>query len=294
MSQLDLTILVLNWRAFKNIDRCWAAGGDPTAMIAPQIAAYEKPLRPMGIVRIEPGDHEKMSMKGKPRGLLLAAALCASVPAGAATLTIINPSFELPAVTIGGLQTGATGWDILGPNTDSGVWNIEDSPLGFWNTPVPGLDGNQVAYLASGFSPAGGGLAQTLSCSTCFLDPSFLYTLTGVVGVPQLESSPTPLPNYSISLWAGTNQLGFISDVGPARTLAPFTLVVDGSDFSRFTGQQLRIELFSDGPQTAIDALVLQATAAVPEPTSVALFAVGIGLLALSLRVRDKRRMAAT
>jgi PEP-CTERM motif len=234
-----------------------------------------------------------MSIKGKPRGLLLAAALCASVPAGATTLTIINPSFELPAVTMGGLQTGATGWDILGPNTDSGVWNIEDAPLGFWNTPVPGLDGNQVAYLASGFSPAGGGLAQTLSCSACSLDPGFLYTLTGVVGVPKLESSTTPSPNYLISLWAGSNLLGSISGSGPERTLAPFTLLVKGSDFSRFTGQQLRIELFSDGPQTAVDALALQATAAVPEPGSVALFAVGIGLLGFSLRVRDKRRMTA-
>jgi len=234
-----------------------------------------------------------MSIKGKPRGLLLAAALCASVPAGATTLNIINPSFELPAVTMGGLQTGATGWDILGPNADSGVWNIKDSPLGFWNTPVAGLDGNQVAYLASGFSPAGGGLAQTLSCSACLLDAGVLYTLTGVVGVPKLESSTTPPPNYAISLWAGSNQLGSITGAGPERTLAPFALLIDGRDFSRFAGQTLRIELFSDGPQTAIDALVLQATAAVPEPTSVALFALGIGLLAFSLRGRDRRRMAA-
>ena len=42
ISHLDLTILVLGWRAFKNVGRCWEAGGDPTAMIAPQIAAYGK------------------------------------------------------------------------------------------------------------------------------------------------------------------------------------------------------------------------------------------------------------
>jgi len=233
-----------------------------------------------------------MRITGKSHGLLLAAAFCASLPAGAGatTLTIVNPSFELPAVPMGGLQTGATGWDILGPNTDSGVWNIKDSPMGYWDTPVPGLDGKQVAYLASSFSPAGGGFAQTLSCSACSLDPGFLYTLTGVVGVPELQSSTTPSPNYSVSLWAGSNLLGSISGTGPARTLAPFTLSVDGSQFSRFTGQQLRIELFSDGPQTAMDAVVLQATA-VPEPASVALFSLGIGLLVLTLRLRDRRRI---
>jgi len=232
-----------------------------------------------------------MRIHGRLHGLLLAAAFCASVPAGATTLTIVNPSFELPAVPMGGLKAGAAGWDILGPNTDSGVWNIKASPMGYWDTPVLGLDGNQVAYLASSFSPAGGGLAQTLSCSVCSLDPGFLYTLTGVVGVPELQSSTTPSPNYSISLRAGSNLLGSISGTGPVRTLAPFTLLVDGSQFSRFTGQQLRIELFSNGPQTAMDALVLQATA-VPEPTSVALFTLGVGLLALTLRVRDGRRMA--
>jgi hypothetical protein len=235
-----------------------------------------------------------MRMNGKWRALLLAATFCASVPASATTLTIVTPSFEDPVAgsMAGGISTGATGWDILGPNTDSGVWNIKDFPMGYWNTPVSGLDGNQVAYLASGFSPAGGGLAQTLSCDACKLDPSFIYTLTGVVGVPKLTSSTTPSPDYKISLWAGSNLLGSISGAGPERTLAPFTLLVDGSQFPRLTGQQLRIELFSDGPQTAIDALVLQATA-VPEPASVALFALGIGLLVFTLRVRGKRPIAA-
>jgi hypothetical protein len=232
-----------------------------------------------------------MRIHGKLHGLLLAAAFCASVPAGATTLTIVNPSFELPAVPMGGLKTGAAGWDILGPNSDSGVWNIKASPMGYWDSPVLGLDGNQVAYLASSFSPAGGGLAQTLSCSACSLDAGFLYTLTGEVGVPKLQSSTAPLPNYSVSLWAGSNLLGSTSGTGPERTLAPFTLLVDGSQFSRFSGQQLRIELFSSGPQTAIDALFLKATP-VPEPASVALFSLGIGLLVLTLRLRDRRHSA--
>jgi hypothetical protein len=57
---LDLTILVLDRSAFKNVNHCCEAGGDPPAMIAPQIAAYRKALkRPTGTARVEPGDHKK-------------------------------------------------------------------------------------------------------------------------------------------------------------------------------------------------------------------------------------------
>jgi hypothetical protein len=41
ISHLDLTILVLVRSAFKNVNHCCEAGGDPTAMIAPQIAAQK-------------------------------------------------------------------------------------------------------------------------------------------------------------------------------------------------------------------------------------------------------------
>jgi len=60
ISHMDLTMVVLDRRTFKNARRCCEAGGDPTAMIAPQIAAYGKSIeRPTGSARVEPGDHEK-------------------------------------------------------------------------------------------------------------------------------------------------------------------------------------------------------------------------------------------
>jgi hypothetical protein len=60
ISHMDLTILVLDRRTFKNAGRCCEAGGDPTAMIAPQIAACGESIeRPTGSARVEPGDHKK-------------------------------------------------------------------------------------------------------------------------------------------------------------------------------------------------------------------------------------------
>jgi len=73
---------------------------------------------------------------------------------------------------------------------------------------------------------------------------------------------------------------------GPQGTLEPFhPLSVDGSTKSALVRQRFMIALLSDGPQTVVDNLVLQATS-VPEPASVALLALGAALLTLKVRGR--------
>jgi hypothetical protein len=231
-----------------------------------------------------------MSMKGKPCGLLLAAALCASVPAGAATLTIINPSFELPEDKVGTLSQVPTGWfGIAGLNTDNGVWNINEFPLGSWDSsPAPPVVGKQVAYLNGPLSSASqGGIDQPLGCDDCNYDPSLKYTLKGVVGFPELESSPLPATRlYTFSLLAGSTVLGSVSGDGPVRTLENFTLPIPLGTHAELAGEQLTIRLFSFDAEAAVDNLVLEATP-IPEPASVVLLMLGMGLLAFRLRRCD-------
>jgi hypothetical protein len=234
-------------------------------------------------------------MNGKSRGLLLAAAFfCASVPASATTLTIINPSFELPVDTGGTLSGGATGWNVVGPNTDSGVWNINKFPLDSWDVPVQQVLGEQVAYLAGPFTSSSGsqgGLFQPLGCGNdCNYDPNLQYTLTGVVGFPEPTSSTlSPSRMYTFSLLAGSTVLRSVSGSEPVRTLVDFTLSIPAGWSPQLKGQQLTIRLLSSGAEAAVDNLVLQA-APVPEPGSVALLTIGIGLLGFRLRRCDARK----
>jgi hypothetical protein len=237
-----------------------------------------------------------MRMNGKARGLLLAAAFCASVPAGATTLTIVNPSFESPIDTGGTLSQVPTGWyGIAGLNTDNGVWNINQYPLGSWDDPVALVNLKQVAYLNGPFSSSSasqGGIYQPLKWddgSIIAYDPTLPYALTGVVGFPEVKSSSLPSTRlYTFSLLAGSMFLGSVSGDGPVRTLANFTLLIPAGTHTELAGQQLTIRLLSVDAEVAVDNLVLQATP-VPEPDSVALLVLGMGLLAFRLHRRNTR-----
>jgi hypothetical protein len=237
-----------------------------------------------------------MRLNGISRGPLLAVALCAAVPAGATILPIVNPSFELPLDTSGPQSEVPTGWSTFGPDTDSGVWNINRFPLGSWDD-TSGVVGRQVAYLAGPLlSPPPGsqsGIYQLLTCGdNCIIkyDPSLNYTLTGVVGFPALKSSPLPTTRlYAFSLLAGSMELGSVSGSDPVRTLATFTLGIPAGTHAELAGQQLTIKLLGVDAEVVVDNLVLNAMP-VPEPDSIALLMLGIGLLVFRLRGYGARK----
>ena len=190
----------------------------------------------------------------------------------AVPLTVLNPSFESPALDVGVYTVGtAAGWTVT---SDAGVWNPD--PLFWFSSPVPG--GDQVAW------SNGGTFSQTLSAT---LQSDTSYTLTVAVGA-QLYA---PFAGYQVALYAGSTLLGSESSLSPAPgTFLTSTLIFTSASSDPSAGQPLRIELSSSsGFQTDFDTVSLDAAAAsapVPEPATLSLL--GMGLLCVG-RSRLKR-----
>ncbi|MBZ5586261.1 MAG: PEP-CTERM sorting domain-containing protein [Acidobacteriia bacterium] len=184
----------------------------------------------------------------------------------AGTLGVQNPSFEAP--DIGVMFAWATGSFVTGWQT-SGVYISQPQSGDFTN-------------LASQQVITWGSIWQDLS------DPiagGRMYVLTVLVGNRMGNDYGN---TYSISLLAvnggSSSTLGSISasiSTIPDATFAPIQLTAfapPGSD-----GQTLRIQLSSSGSQASFDDVAL---ALMPEPSTIALLALGGGLLALLRRRR--------
>jgi hypothetical protein len=177
---------------------------------------------------------------------LIGFALTASHEVMADPVEVINPSFELPALSEGGFTSGVVdGWETTPP---TGVFY----PQTFQFTlPLP--DGNQVGY--ANFDT--GQLAQTLSAT---LQSNTTYTLTVYVGKRLDCCYPNP---YSVELYAGSALLGSENSQDPAPgDFAVSTITFTSSDSDPLEGSPLRIVLKSVGTgQVGFDNVSLDATA---------------------------------
>jgi hypothetical protein len=189
-------------------------------------------------------------------------------PAFADSVPIQNASFETTSSLI---ACGAGCFYNLGPIPDWTTTGVAGSwqPTSAYSVP----DGSFIAY------SNGGTISQTLAATVL---PDATYTLSVDIG-----HRPDGLANnYMIALFAGNTLLG--SESGSNGTI-PLGTFMDES-FSYTSGAlppsgNLDIVLTSDGPQIDFDNVQLN-VAPVPEPGSLSLLAVGLGLAFFVLRRR--------
>jgi hypothetical protein len=213
--------------------------------------------------------------------VLLYAAVCVAVShVSAATISIVNPSFEEPVLSPGGFTSSApTGWSATGT---VGAWY----PLaGTYFSAIP-PDQHQIVYLGVDNGPAS--LSQTLTDS---LSPNTTYTLSFYAGLQSDHGES----DYTVSLLAGSTVLA--SDSNGALTSGNFTYrsIVYQSGASPATGT-LGITVDVPVSQVVFDSFSLvavegPANESAPEPGTMGLTGAGAALLAYlrAKTIRDRK-----
>jgi hypothetical protein len=219
------------------------------------------------------------------RKLLLSFMACTllCISASASSITINNPSFEIPALTCSAgpscFQLSFTNW------TGSGAAATFRPSVGAGQEFISLPDGLQVAAVSNGSS---GDVFQDL---TAMLAANTTYTLTFSVGQ---RSDVSFNAGYLVSVLANGVTLG--SDTGATPASGAFTarsIIFTTGAAPAQLGQVLRIDISAPATPLAVtqadfDAFALTATpAGVPEPGVFGLTAMGLfGLLALARRAR--------
>ena len=206
-----------------------------------------------------------------------------ATPSPPTPIAIVNPSFEADTTPNGssGSQDywyygSFTGWTFNG--VGGGGWyhpsTLEYPGGGNSSTAATGIpDGSQVAFLQGG-----AGLKQILTTN---LVSNAAYTLTFYVG----QRADVALPaNYSVELLAGSSVLASAADpVNPAAgTFGLGSLTFTSQFFDPHAGLPLAIVLSMGGGSGFVNfdnlglSVVTDANIFVPEPSGVALLAVGL------------------
>ena len=195
--------------------------------------------------------------------------------ASANSIPITNASFEItnPLTAPCGTGCAFNGGPIPGWTTTGGQQgSFQPGTAGFFTSPVP--DGSIVAY------SNGGTISQTLSAT---LSPNSTYALSLDVG-RRVDAGTT---NFMIDLFAGNTLLSSITLSN--GTIAPGSFAPELLTFTAGANPlagNLAIALINPGPiQVNYDNVALSVTP-VPEPSSLALLATGLGLAFLVLRRR--------
>lgn len=204
------------------------------------------------------------------------ALLALSPGAMAYSISIVNPSFELPNCMAGNCFMGLSFSvaDIQGWSSSStsgwGVFNPRMAGLTAYADAIP--DGSdQVAY------STGAVISQTLSS---VLTANTEYTLTFDSG---RRPAPATFPGYEVRLMAGANLLASIG-ADPNSQTDPFvtrSLTYTATAGSPYLGSALRIELDSlGGNQSNFDNIRLTGNPlAAPSPGTLLLTLLGSGML---------------
>ena len=181
---------------------------------------------------------------------------------GATSITIINPSFELPAVGAGGFTDNLiTGWTVSSPgiSTAAGVFHPAAGEL------PPPTNGVQTAYINVG------NISQVLGAT---LEPDALYTLAA--DFLARTDCCQPWPGSELDFMAGTTVLAsaFIAPgalgLGGTQTSTVSFFSVPGNPF---LGQPLEVRLLNttNAIQINVDNVRLDFVSNIPEPASLIL-----------------------
>jgi len=187
--------------------------------------------------------------------VLLVSGLLAASPASAATVTVLNPSFENPDVGTIGV---ADDWVQTGGGVLNEAFTGGHTP-GHFTAP----DGVQVAWGNSG-ATASQILTETLTAGTT-------YQLTVAVGARDDTSGGS----YDIQLLANGDVLGNVTgslSIGDLFSDVTFSYMATGADTQ--LGQSLQIVLRTTGTQMLYDNVRLTSTV-IPEPSAFALMTLG-------------------
>jgi hypothetical protein len=240
--------------------------------------------------------------------LVLAAARLFIASAYATQIPVVNSGFETPA-TIS--ATAPTGWTVFNSGSGGAIGSYNPYEFGGGNVyytganPItdpnnggsgyPGIFGENLGYAFN--VGAGSGLEQTLS-ATFLADTSYTFT------VDEGNRNGTDAGGFAgslIELLAGSTVVASSTDtVGPtAGTFRDQVATLSNSDsFSALFGQTLSIDILTTNPAALDrasdwDNIRLAASAqttAVPQPTPVAMGAIGI-LAILGFAWRRKNAM---
>lgn len=171
---------------------------------------------------------------------------------------------------------------------DGGIWNPTSASYpGASGSGTPeGASGRNVAYVFN-INSVAPGLEMTISQTVgAILSPDTLYDLTVAVG-NRLPDNPhdTTYGGYRIELLAGGTVIAFQEDelIPTAGTFADVSLSIFSGDLDpALYGQSLTVRLSQtsdvQGAATDFDNIRFIATA-VPEPSTMVLIAMGVGLL---------------
>jgi hypothetical protein len=185
--------------------------------------------------------------------------------------------------SVGSLVSVANATIITINNAGFETANTFDAGGGTYNHSVVGWDldsGGFGTMLTSGFPVAStnGGVNNawsnggTISQSLTDILAIGSYDLSVLFG----DRTDTPFPTASIELWAGATLIGLISQASvPDGTWVNGTsnIVIGGGHAA--LGETLEIKLISGGVQNLFDDVSLNYTA-VPEPSTLAIFALGL------------------
>jgi len=209
-------------------------------------------------------------------GATFAVAASVAPLAVADSITVLNPSFESPAVSPGVFSVGViTDWSVSAGNLPGGVFH----PVGLTYNDLSDIDGNQVAY------SNGGIISQTL---TETLQAGMTYTLMVEVG----NRADTNFSGYLIELLAGTTVIASDNNgVAPASgefltSTIEYTAMAGDADL----GEALSIQLRAFGIQTNFDNVRLNGvdvdggTTVIPTPTASLLSLMGLTVFAARRR----------
>jgi hypothetical protein len=234
---------------------------------------------------------------------LLSVAMCLHHVALGDTITVLNPSFE------GLTGTDPTHFDTAGnllpghaailPSkaTNPSVEYATDTPVPGWQVSggaagtlnytgtqylTGGVPDGQNAAFANGFQNQHGVLSQTLG-------EQYQVGMTYELKVDVSSINGFPVGTYSISLGAGGTVVAGASDLvpGPTGSFSTVTVTASIDGNSSAVGQPITISLANSGvPQSGTQVLfdnvrLTSSVTAVPEPSTWALFAIGVfGLFA--------------